>query len=318
MNFLSLEYFLAVAQDLSITKAAEKLFISQQSLSNSIIKLEKVLGVKLFNRSPSFSLTYAGSKLVVAATKIMDIRTQILNEIDDASKNHRGEIRIGISHTRGCSVLPEILPRFKETHPLVKISLVEANSEALEEKLNNGGIDLMFGFLPIMLDCVKIVELFHERMYLVVPKRLTDELFGDKSEFMRGKYSVSGDISAFKDCPMIMLKQGNRIRAMMDEVFAAYDITPNIVLETDNIETAFALAARGMGITVYPEMYLNVFRHGTEPDVDLFPLADKSAVGTLAIGYSVKRYLSTAARDFIRLAEEIFLNNHSLSAFTTV
>ena len=62
MNFLTLKYFIAVAEELSITKASEKLFISQQSLSKHIIKLEKELEVTLFERAPTMSLTYAGKR----------------------------------------------------------------------------------------------------------------------------------------------------------------------------------------------------------------------------------------------------------------
>src|SRR5699024_5857322 len=70
MNFLHLKYFLLVAEELNITRAAERLFISQQSLSNHISNMEKELDVKLFTRSPKLSLTYAGDLLVETATQI--------------------------------------------------------------------------------------------------------------------------------------------------------------------------------------------------------------------------------------------------------
>ncbi|MCL2675778.1 MAG: LysR family transcriptional regulator [Firmicutes bacterium] len=302
MNFLSLEYFLIVAEELNITKAAERLYISQQSLSSSIIKLERSLGVRLFNRTPVLSLTYAGTRLAAAAKEIMGIKNRVLTELDDINKNKRGELKIGISHTRGYNLLPVILPEYKKTHPLVDISLTEANNEELENRLQHGMIDLMFGFLPIMLESVVAVELLKERLFLVVPKAFTDQIFSEKSDFMRGKFSVAADVVVFKDYPMLMLKAGNRIRGIMDSYFTAKSITPNIVLETENIETAFALSVKGMGITVYPEMFLQNLCAGAEDSVDLFPLADSSA--TLAIGYSSKRYLSSAAKDFIDLSAQ--------------
>ena len=95
MNFLALEYFISVAEEMNITKAAERHFISQQSLSNQIIKLEKELGIQLFERSPSLSLTYAGTRFLRAANKIIDEKRQILREIDDINNNCRGEIKVG-------------------------------------------------------------------------------------------------------------------------------------------------------------------------------------------------------------------------------
>lgn len=302
MNFLTLEYFLAVAEELNITRAAQRLYISQQSMSSSIKKLEKSLGVKLFNRTPNFSLTYAGTRLVKAAAQIMDIKQQILNEIDDINNNKRGELRIGISHTRGYTILPDILPEYKKTHPLVEISIVEGNSDELEDKLQHGMIDLMFGFLPVMLESVETVELLKERLFLVVPKAFTDEIFKQKSDFMRGKFSESADIMVFKDYPMLMLKEGNRIRGIMDSFFNSKRIKPKIVLETDNIETALALSVRGMGITVYPEMFLKNINPTSEEKIDLFPLTSPSTICTLAISYSQKRYISGAAKEFIDLS----------------
>ena len=78
MNFLHLKYFLMVAKELNITRAAERLYISQQSLSNHISNLEKELETKLFVRSPKLSLTYAGEQLVDTATQILDLQSQHL------------------------------------------------------------------------------------------------------------------------------------------------------------------------------------------------------------------------------------------------
>ena len=99
MNFSNLQYFVTVADELNVTKAAEKLYISQQSLSNQIIKLENELGVKLFARNPGLKLTYAGDRLYKSARHILDLHNQMLSEIEDIKDNKKGKLRIGISHT---------------------------------------------------------------------------------------------------------------------------------------------------------------------------------------------------------------------------
>jgi DNA-binding transcriptional LysR family regulator len=117
MNFLNLQYFLVVAEELNITKAAERLHVSQQALSNHISKLEKELDAQLFSRTPKLSLTLSGKCLRTAALQIQDIHDQLLREMDDVNNNCRGELRIGISYTRGQAILPQLLPVFRETHP---------------------------------------------------------------------------------------------------------------------------------------------------------------------------------------------------------
>ena len=133
MNFLHLKYFLLVAEELNITRAAERLFISQQSLSNHISNMEKELDVKLFTRSPKLSLTYAGDLLVETATQILDLHSQFLAKVGDINRHYMGVLRVGISHTCGLALLPEILPQFQTEFPMVEFSLFEGNSTHLED-----------------------------------------------------------------------------------------------------------------------------------------------------------------------------------------
>lgn len=305
MNFSNLEYFVAVAEELNITKAAERLYISQQSLSNQIIKLENELNVKLFTRSPSLSLTYAGISLLRSARGILDLHHQMMSEIEDIKENKRGMIKIGVSHTRGKVLLPDILPSFRAKYPLVEVNLVEGNTETLENKLRHGEIDVVLSFTPRIQDGIESIKLVTDRLLLVVHRRFMTELFGDKTDYMRGKFSQSVDISAFKDCPFLLLNQGNRIRTLIDSYMAKNKITPDIVLETENTETAFALALKGMGIAVYPEMFLDgrVF-----DEVDFFPITSEETLATLAVSYAQGRYLSKVVEDFISIAVNFWQN----------
>ena len=310
MNLVNLYYFLITAEELNITRAAKRLFISQQALSKHISQLEKYYETRLFERAPALTLTYAGTRLSKAAAKILDVHSQIKSEIDDINNHRRGKLQLGISHTRGRAFLPEILPQFKEQHPLVEITLEEGNSVVLEEKLRHGGIDLLIGFAPILIDTVETVEILSERLFLVVPKKVTESIFKDKTEFMRGKFTQSADIMAFQDSPFLLMTTENRTRTLFDHYLKKCNITPNILLETENIETLLALSIKGMGITVYPEMFIkNLSQNLTqesESPVDFFPLNDPETIGTLVIGYMRGRYLSNAAEDFIALSKEVF------------
>ena len=216
MNFLHLKYFLLVAEELNITRAAERLYISQQSLSNHISNMEKELNVKLFTRSPKLSLTYAGDLLVETATQILDLHSQFLAKVGDINRHYMGVLRLGISHTCGLALLPDILPQFQAEFPMVEFSLFEGNSTHLEDELAHGRVDLIVCFQPIMMEAVEVVPLTEEPLMLVVPKAFMEQLFGDRAQEVREQFASGADIDCFQHMPFILIKRGNRTRGTVD------------------------------------------------------------------------------------------------------
>ena len=232
MNFLHLKYFLMVAEELNITRAAERLYISQQSLSSHISNMERELNVKLFTRSPKLALTYAGDQLVQTATQIIDLYSQYLSKVGDINRHYLGVLRVGISHTCGLALLPDILPRFREEFPMVDFSLYEGNSNQLEDELSHGRVDLVICFQPIMLDGVETVSLTQQRLVMVVPKSFIDRLFGAQADVIREQFSNGADIGAFQSMPFVLIKRGNRTRSIVDQYFSRYYFKPKLILET--------------------------------------------------------------------------------------
>ncbi|MBQ6582856.1 MAG: LysR family transcriptional regulator [Mogibacterium sp.] len=311
MNFRNLEYFLAAAEELNFTRAAQKLYISQQSLSGHIAKLEAELGVRLFDRTPELKLTYAGERLVLIGRRICDLEKEIYRETGEISGKRRGRLRLGISHTCGRAILPTILPEFCANHPLVEIRLMEGNHIQLNEWLSKGEIDVLIGYLPIDVPDAVVHPFLQERPFLVCPKTITakarEELGlsgGAADDAAFGTADNEPDLRLFRNQPFILLKKGNRLRSVIDSYFARADFLPEIMLETENIETAFSLAACGMGITIYPDLFLETLQpwaFRSDSSLDLFPLPGEEMSSTLAIAFLESGYRSAAILDFIAL-----------------
>ncbi|MCI8871037.1 MAG: LysR family transcriptional regulator [Lawsonibacter sp.] len=309
MNFLHLKYFLTVAEELNITRAAERLYISQQSLSNHISNLERELEVKLFTRSPKLSLTYAGDLLVQTATQILGLQSQYLSKVGDINRQYMGVLRVGISYTCGLALLPDILPRFRAEFPMVDFSLFEGNSSQLEEELSHGRLDLIICFQPIMLEGVEMVPLIEDRLMLVVPRQFTEQVFGDRAEEMRRQFAGGADITAFQQAPFILLKRGNRVRSIVDQYLNRSFFKPKIVLETENTVTTLAMAKADVGIVFCPELFLRTIHipaaQATTDRLDLFPLTDPATVSRLVVGYRQDRALSHFAQRFILITQDV-------------
>ena len=304
MNFRNLQYFLAVAEEKNITHAARRLYISQQSLSGHVAKLEEELGVPLFERGPELKLTYAGERLALIARQICSLEQEILREAGEISDHRRGRLRLGVSYTCGRAMLPVLLPEFCKSHPLVEISLMEGNHRQLNEWLRQGEIDVLIGYMPIDVQGAQVSVLLRERLFLACPRPFSLEVFGGDGEAILRARQEGADIRLFSGQPFILLKTGNRIRAMLEHHARSVGFLPRVLLETENIETALALSQEGMGITVYPELFLRALHAdlgGEGSSLDLFPLTGEGSMGALAIAFLESGYRSPAVLDFIAL-----------------
>lgn len=308
MNFQNLEYFLTTASEGNITRAAERLHVSQQALSNQIARMEQELGCKLFERKQNLQLTYAGLQFKASAEKILDIQRQTTTELDDIRNSRRGELRIGISHTRGQTILPLILPKFSRRYPQVDLHVIEGSTHILEESLEKGRIDVLIGFAPFMVDCAEYRNLMTEHLFLIIPTSLMNEQFGERATEILEEYRKTLDISLFRNMPLVLLRSGDRIRAITDREFFRRGISPKIRIETQNIQTAFALASEGMGITVCSQMYLEspfvISGHAdyeSRKKVEILPFSSQELNDSIAIAYNRERYLSKIASDFIEM-----------------
>ncbi|OBR92819.1 MULTISPECIES: LysR family transcriptional regulator [Clostridium] len=312
INFLNLEYFLVASEELNFTKAAKRLFISQQSLSSHISKLESDLNVKLFNRTSPLTLTPEGKSLAKNTIKILNLRKQSLKELSDIKDFKRGDLYIGISPTRGLSFLPEILPDYSEKFPNIHLHLFEGNSKELDLALLNGDVDLIVAMLPFNVENVETIPLCNEEVLMIVPDSILVKYFPNNYDKVKAQLGKDVDLALLKDCPFLMFNTRHMVRIIADEMFSEKHIKPNIILETDSIETALALSVKGMGITFYPKTLMSnknlVFDKDSFANTNIYHMRYNKTHRTLAIGYQKNRYISQAVKEFIKLAKEKYEN----------
>ena len=214
MNFQNLESFLVLAEEGSVTRAAERLHVSQQALSGLLARLEKEVGSPLFFRRSGLELTYAGICLQRAAIQILDIQRQTIAAMQDIRESRRGVLRIGVSHTRGQSILPLLLPTFSQLYPLVELTIFEGSTTVLEKDLSKGLIDVLIGFAPFTPDCAEYAPLMQEKMYLVGQRELLHQTFGAQTQQVCRAYEATRNLRLFAKFPFVLLKKGDRIRAI--------------------------------------------------------------------------------------------------------
>lgn len=165
-----IEYVLLVAQLRSFSKAAQKLYITQPSLSKYIINIEKQLGMEIFDRSTTpISLTAAGEAYVATARQIKAARDDLSNRIADMQNLRAGTLKIGASTFRTSFMLARSISEFCREHRGVEVSIADSNSENLKEMLRAGQIDLLIStgsFDPRYFDAEPLAT---EQLYAAVP-----------------------------------------------------------------------------------------------------------------------------------------------------
>ena len=226
MEFRQLKYIYTVYECGSITKAAEKLFISQPSLSSFITKTEKQLGVKLFDRSQNkLTLTYAGEKYIKAAERILLIYDRMIKQLEDISENRKGRLRIGITWQRLEYMAPTLLPRLHEEFGSIEVDIVPGNYSVLEEALRNRKVD--FIIVPLLKpdENYSCVEIHRENIYAV-----TRRGYLSSSCLVEGRRD-SVDLRAIADMPIFVLPESFSFRRVTEGLFEMYGITPSNLVE---------------------------------------------------------------------------------------
>lgn len=258
MNDRELLYIKTIADTQSISKAAEELFIAQPSLSQSLQRIERELGTHLFIREPrGMKLTYAGEKYYLMAKEILDIYSDFKSEITHINELKAGRLVIGIARYMGMNILPNILPKFNKNYPNIEIIIREENTRVLENLVLGGNVDFALTHVhkKEMNEKINYEILKEDEFLLVTPKAYLKDSY--KIKVKDGKSYV--DLRDLEGEKFILLDINKGIRKVQDRTIKSYGISPDVVFTTKNFETAKRLAANGMGITIIPKDYLNIF-----------------------------------------------------------
>lgn len=297
MELRQLQYALQIAAEKNFSRAAEKLHIAQPSLSQQLSKLEKELGVLLFQRNTnSVELTHAGAAFMEKARSILDMVGQLTKEMEDISDMKKGKLIVGSLPITGSHVLPRVLPLFHNRYPGIEIHLVEDTTQVLEHLTAAGQTDLCLLTLPVQEPNLAYDNLLEEEIVLAVPSQ---HPLAARAANGEGQAAVT--IEELKKEPFIVLKRGQGFRQIAVELCQEHGFEPRIVFESSNIETVQSLVAAGMGIAFVPHMI--AIGHGSTFKPVYLHLKERPS-RMLVVAHRKGRYMSKAAEAFLNVLRE--------------
>ncbi|MCL2380524.1 MAG: LysR family transcriptional regulator [Treponema sp.] len=303
--FKNYEYFKAVIEEGGVSKAAEKLFISQSSVSKYLKRLEDNIGHKLFSRkSYPLGLSEAGELYLKYINQIFALEREFRANIAEWKEDLRGEINIGIPFFHSAIFFPAILLEFNKKYPDIRIRAYERSPREITTMLDQGKIDLAVVF-QTAYNCEDIMfeHILSERILFFVNKSnavVQDIHFDPNLEINR---ISSTEFLQFRNEPFVLIKKGHNSRHLVQNYFDKFNFKPNIVLETSNISTAVNLVKAKAAVTFVPEMLLKFEEQAA--DVLCFHVDDPVLQREMGIAYSAKNTLTKQHRFLIDISKEL-------------
>ncbi len=311
--FSNSEYVYEVYKERSFSKAARNLYISQPALSVTIKRIESRIGAPIFDRSTNpICLTECGQKYIEVVKQMMDLQNGFVNYLHDLKDLKTGYLNVGGSNLFTSCILPPIIAEFTRRFPTVEVNVVEANTPLLNQKLMNGSLDLVVDNFVFDSETHTSTLYRVENLLLAVPSsfeinnKITD--YQLTTQDVLSKRFLDADISPvpfdmFADQPFIMLKPGNDTRDRALELFAKYQFRPNVVLNLDQLMTAYNVSCSGMGISFVTDTLINNTLHN--PNIVLYKLDPEFASRALCFFHKNGKYVTRAMEEFLHIAQEM-------------
>ncbi len=283
MNFQTLEYVRAVAEQRSFTRAAEQLHVTQQTLSAHVAGVERELGCRLFVRRTPLEITHEGEAFLAHAAvmerELGDLKRSVAGDAHDQA----GTLRVAVAYTRGRAVLPAVVERFSQEYPKVQVRVDEGTNDALFSAITSGDADVaIIGVAPGEIAGVEVLPYYEERIVLMADRGLLERSGVDEAAAREAL--LRDDLTPLVTCPFVMGGPADITGSLGLALFARAGIKPKIRAQSNNMETLLAFAMRGIGACFCPE--------------NLVPLAatesQRERLATFSLGPSARYPISLA------------------------
>ncbi len=233
MELRHLRYFSALAGSLNFTRAAERLHVTQSTLSHQIKQLEDELGTRLFDRSGKrVALTESGEGFLHHATRALQEIDRGLGALREDPTGAVGELHIGSTSTFNVGFIPDCIAGFQQRYPGVRVTVEELAADLIVTRLQQGSLDLGIAYRPTVPGPLQFEPLYNEEMVLVVAQG---------HPLARRKRVRMVELHGL---PMVLLPASFATRQMLDECFRSCGAEPHVVTEINALAPIMGLVAK--------------------------------------------------------------------------
>ncbi|OMG00949.1 LysR family transcriptional regulator [Paenibacillus sp. FSL R7-0337] len=303
------KYFLALAEELNISNAAKRLYISHQSLSKYLKGLEEKHGVAFFERKPKITLTAAGKIMQNTLRQIELLDQNMENQLTDLKEDKSGTIHFGITEGRYPIIVPKLLKEFYDLHPKVELNIHRKTSPQMQEMVMNNSLDLFLsGVDNIVTSHVKYETILHEQMYIVISDNLLKQYFSDQYPGCIDTFTKGADLRLFQHVPFVLNKKNFNSRILLDKHLSELGISLNCINELTQPDIHHLLCAEDYAASFCLTMYLSGIdglneSGNTNSHLHVFPISDFAYFNPLALIYHRNKIFPSYTEDLKKIVK---------------
>lgn len=294
----------------SISRAAQKLFISQPSLSVMIHKIEEEIGTPLFDRtSKPIRLTEAGQEYIKATEEILHIEKSFQNYLDAVEQLQTGSLTLGSNQLLSSLVLPKYIAAFISKYPNIHLHLVDDNSAVLEEGISSGLLDLVIDNQRLDTGVFEQRKLKQEQLLLAVPNSFAcnkglEEFQLTEAQVLLGRHLAEDcpavALELFREVPFVTMTRENETRHRTDEIFREAGFKPRTILEIDRLVTLYNFVEMGAAASIVSDTLVQNIQHHNG-SVAFYRLNSQYTMRDIYLTWKRNKYYSKAMEAFVAL-----------------
>lgn len=299
LNTKQFRYVLTLAQEGSFSRAADILNITQPSLSQYIKKIEREVGLALFDRTNGdVRITDAGQVYIETAHQILDLKHQMENAFTDIAGNRAGSLIVGVAPYRAAAMMPTIAASFQKIHPGMHLVVREATTAELVEGMEHGEYDLAITLLPVdgrMYNWEKVVE---EELVLAVPESYPR--FSAISVVSRKFPAVDAEVLNGQN--MVMLTDAQYMQKQLQDILLDKKISVTTAAVVKSLEAQIEFVKSGVGMALVPN---GIARFCTDASVTFYSFTDPLPKREVVVMWRKDRKLPNVAMELKNLIRNI-------------
>ncbi|AUT74364.1 LysR substrate-binding domain-containing protein [Paraburkholderia hospita] len=288
MELRHLRYFAALAEQLSFTVAAQKVHVTQSTLSHQIRQLEDELGCRLFEREGRrVTMTEAGELFLERVRNALREVDEGVSTVRYAAEEMTGVVRIGATHTFNLHIIPRCVSLFLDRHPSVRVDVLEMTGDGIAQALLRGDLDIGVTYKPNDALPLRFEPLYTEEMMLAV---------GLRHPFAKRRFVRVSELHLQR---MVLLPRSFSTRVLLDESFRMANAAPVVVAEMNAIAPMIELVRETDIATIVSTHALR------REDVKLIPLESPTPVRSPGLLWRRDEARTPAARSFASIVRSV-------------